>query len=329
MSEEDDTLKCPICYEDYDEKDYLPRILPCHHSSCHPCLQTLIQQTRRYINCPVCRKVHNVGPRGIMEFQQNKYILTCIKMKCAKVEEVVLVEPFPRCAAHNREMTLFCENETCKQLICPRCKPAEHTDHFVVEIEEKQEETTAILNQTKEYIKQITKELYDTRMSVDEHYNLSLVEIEAAREILVGYINQHLNQEKQKIQAHKEKNIKNITECIQDFEEKTQLLEEVTKSLERMDKSALDTHLIATIKQCIPKILIEIKSMKGFKYLNKEKPCWKETIKHLTTGIVPCDLPLAVTADESMNVGNQRSISISEKEGLHFLKFMFIHFHPG
>ncbi len=220
MSEEDGILKCPICYEDYDETHFLPRILPCHHSLCHPCLQTFIQQTRRQFNCPVCRQRHIVGPTGVLHFPQNQYILACIKMKSVQVEKVVLVEPFPRCAVHNREMTLFCENKTCKQILCPRCKHAEHSDHKVVEIEDKQEECLKIVNETTEYINERTKELTESRTNVDKDYDVSLALIDNTREALVKYVNHSLDVIRKKIEKHKKTNLKQITDCIIDFTEK-------------------------------------------------------------------------------------------------------------
>ncbi|KAI6234188.1 Protein phosphatase 1 regulatory subunit [Aphelenchoides fujianensis] len=45
---EDDQLECPICMDEFDD----PRVLPCGHSLCNGCLETL---RRGASLCPVCR----------------------------------------------------------------------------------------------------------------------------------------------------------------------------------------------------------------------------------------------------------------------------------
>ena len=50
--------ECSVCFEEYDNQDKFPKILPCGHTYCNNCLKGLI--TNKKIKCPKCRKENNV-----------------------------------------------------------------------------------------------------------------------------------------------------------------------------------------------------------------------------------------------------------------------------
>ena len=47
-------INCPICYDTYNDKDKIPRILLCGHTFCQICLMDL--RTSNILTCPTCRK---------------------------------------------------------------------------------------------------------------------------------------------------------------------------------------------------------------------------------------------------------------------------------
>ena len=47
-------IACPICYDHYNDKDKIPRILQCGHTFCQNCLMDL--RTSNILTCPTCRK---------------------------------------------------------------------------------------------------------------------------------------------------------------------------------------------------------------------------------------------------------------------------------
>ncbi len=75
MADLDDLTHCAICFEEYSQDSHIPRILPCIHTVCEPCLKSLIERTPQRITCAECRKRHYVGRKGVHTFQQNQYIL--------------------------------------------------------------------------------------------------------------------------------------------------------------------------------------------------------------------------------------------------------------
>lgn len=53
-------LTCCICLDRYRS----PKLLPCQHSFCEPCLDGLVDYARRQIKCPECRAEHRLPYSG-------------------------------------------------------------------------------------------------------------------------------------------------------------------------------------------------------------------------------------------------------------------------
>lgn len=62
-------LECPICSEQYDDKEQHPRVLPCLHSFCFSCLCRLLDQ-KKY-TCPLCNSDFNTGNTTIDLFPKD------------------------------------------------------------------------------------------------------------------------------------------------------------------------------------------------------------------------------------------------------------------
>lgn len=52
-----------------------PKLLPCHHTFCLPCLDNCVDVVHRVLKCPECRAEHPVPYEGVKNFQSN-YTLT-------------------------------------------------------------------------------------------------------------------------------------------------------------------------------------------------------------------------------------------------------------
>lgn len=46
-------VNCPICFDPYNDKEKIPRILTCGHTFCQHCLMDL--RTSNILTCPTCR----------------------------------------------------------------------------------------------------------------------------------------------------------------------------------------------------------------------------------------------------------------------------------
>ena len=69
-------LECPVCFE----KMCLPKLLPCGHTFCIVCLRKMADTKRREIECPNCRKIHNLPKDGVNGFNNNYTLLELISL---------------------------------------------------------------------------------------------------------------------------------------------------------------------------------------------------------------------------------------------------------
>ena len=63
-------LKCPICLETF----HTPKILPCLHSFCQKCLQSISKEGENVIICPTCRAETQIPCGGVQELSTNFFI---------------------------------------------------------------------------------------------------------------------------------------------------------------------------------------------------------------------------------------------------------------
>ena len=69
-------LECPICLEEYCQ----PKALPCQHTFClEPCLKDLVNSEKNNIECPICRKIHDLPNGGVEKFPNNFTMLELLE----------------------------------------------------------------------------------------------------------------------------------------------------------------------------------------------------------------------------------------------------------
>jgi hypothetical protein len=66
-------VTCPICYDQYNDKDKIPRILSCGHTFCQHCLMDL--RTSNILTCPTCRTYFSPDVKQLIK---NFTILDCL-----------------------------------------------------------------------------------------------------------------------------------------------------------------------------------------------------------------------------------------------------------
>ena len=121
---------CSQCSELYEEKgDHVPRILPCYNTICEGCIKKLLKAGSS-LKCPYCDNEKHKAPKGKKSFPENKYIITYLNN---------IVGKFDNCKEHDREMSMFCNDEACEKPICSLCLIQKHSQHPVCDIVEVQE----------------------------------------------------------------------------------------------------------------------------------------------------------------------------------------------
>ncbi|NXS79234.1 TRI59 protein, partial [Erpornis zantholeuca] len=126
MDRLEEELTCAICYDIFED----PRVLPCSHTFCRPCLQDLLQPSEEFpggrcLSCPSCRAVLAVPEAGPEALPIN-FALKAVIEKWQQ-EEPARAAPgagagaeAETCRAHPRQpLNIYCLQD--KQLVCGQC----------------------------------------------------------------------------------------------------------------------------------------------------------------------------------------------------------------
>ncbi|NXE40361.1 TRI59 protein, partial [Ptilorrhoa leucosticta] len=124
MERLEEELTCAICYEIFEE----PRVLPCSHTFCRPCLQGLLQPSDEIpsgscLSCPSCRAVVAVPAAGPEALPIN-FALKAVIEKCRQEEPAGAGAgagaEAGTCRAHPRQpLNIYCLQD--RQLVCGQC----------------------------------------------------------------------------------------------------------------------------------------------------------------------------------------------------------------
>ncbi|NXH93644.1 TRI59 protein, partial [Pachycephala philippinensis] len=116
----EEELTCAICYEIFEE----PRVLPCSHTFCRPCLQGLMQPPAeapggRCLSCPSCRALVAVPAAGPEALPIN-FALKAVIEKWQQEEPARAGAEEGTCRAHPRQpLNIYCLQD--KRLVCGQC----------------------------------------------------------------------------------------------------------------------------------------------------------------------------------------------------------------
>lgn len=120
----DEEVKCPVCFELFDE----PKYLQCMHIFCKRCINKLAQEralSRRsgmrkvvIVRCPTCRKPTQIGERGAKELPNIARIADIIKKSDAEANAPARSPTLQvsLCSDHKSKLSMCCH--TCDMLIC-------------------------------------------------------------------------------------------------------------------------------------------------------------------------------------------------------------------
>ena len=87
-----------------------------------------------------------VAVDGVKSFPENKYMLAVIKRRTPTPRKPPK-QRFKKCRLHcDRDVSLYCRNDSCKALICQLCLLKEHKHHDVIDIKEEEKEKSKALN---------------------------------------------------------------------------------------------------------------------------------------------------------------------------------------
>lgn len=110
-------ISCPICAYQFSTPDKVPKLLPCYHTICSPCIDSIIASTPlnsdSTIKCPICRQGANIPKNGVEGFFDNFF-------RSAPQQE----ETCDICGAQDTRKLEHCKE--CLSLLCVSCGDAHH-----------------------------------------------------------------------------------------------------------------------------------------------------------------------------------------------------------
>jgi len=158
---------CPICYNPYDAKERLPRLITCNegHTMCSSCLA--IQLNISYpFQCPFDKHIVIVVDTNISRFPINRALLDIVE------------EGHTNCTTHiDKKLDLICRG--CKEQICDRCeRKGPHQGHKVSVLEDALDETKKKVEMINNLSKRVQEEISESQRIIDEKEEKLLKEVD-------------------------------------------------------------------------------------------------------------------------------------------------------
>ena len=201
----DETTNCPVCFEAFDTKKRVPRLLPCTHTTCDECTSKLMRG--RSLTCPLCSKKRTLEA-GAAKFPENKYIIKYLEE--VKGNETTRISLFNSCPMHGREMNILCKSPGCEKDICQVCLMGPHRQHQVVDYMEEDKK----FDQLYEYLLHCQYSISIAEEEVDRKCTESIETLQKVKteynkmcDSLMEEVNKNRTEEKEKL-AEKMKRLK-------------------------------------------------------------------------------------------------------------------------
>lgn len=134
----DSQLWCPLCSDRLNE----PRILPCLHSFCKPCLENKVLD-KKSVKCPVCFQETALGEMGLDGLPSNMLINNLLDVVSGHDDELengtMNSVQICTCCDDGLSATHLCKD--CNEALCDSCVSAHHRvkltkDHLITEFDE-------------------------------------------------------------------------------------------------------------------------------------------------------------------------------------------------
>ncbi|XP_061408652.1 uncharacterized protein LOC133343226 [Lethenteron reissneri] len=142
MEHLEEDLTCPVCFSLFEE----PRVLPCSHTFCRRCLESVLQATveqfplwralRVPLKCPSCRHMFDMPSAGLSYLPLNYSLVAIVEkyrrqQKLQRERELAESTRPPACAEHSEQpLNVYCLTD--RTLVCGFCLTlGEHRSHDI------------------------------------------------------------------------------------------------------------------------------------------------------------------------------------------------------
>ncbi len=301
-----DNTNCPVCMEDYDVNEHIPRIFPCFDTFCQRCIKELLRQGQNELTCPQCRAVHKTLNKGFQAFQQNRYIVATLQNAKTNEKRKNLSQGphFKQCKMHMRKQTLFCKQNSCMRAICVKCLTQDHRLHDVQDIEEQHELYAECVKKTIENIAEKKNNLLKAKDDMTKYFKATHIDIERTKREIIKIVNTKFDKLKRDCDAMKVNNDQNLQRKIDFLNDKTIMLGDLEKESIAHSGEMYDFDLINGIQKSVGQDFDII----NVEYKQYKKPeVWKQMASDIC-GKLTCNKRTANTSNSPRD-GRLQSVS--------------------
>ncbi|ESO07943.1 hypothetical protein HELRODRAFT_110232 [Helobdella robusta] len=231
-------LSCHVCKELYRQ----PKLLPCLHSFCLPCLNSYVPDHSLSLACPICRQ-HSILPvSGVSGLRDNNFVSELATQLRNFLGKEAYMQPFNpsetmaiTCLQHEQvDVSHYCVD--CDTIICGACIQVEHRDHtmkilneFVVDEKVSLEKTlkklinhskppTLALRNIEKTQDKLMKQTLQSEQTINEHYGHLIKALEHRREYLLAQLFKK-SSEKKEILNFQKRSVENLKSTLDLFKE--------------------------------------------------------------------------------------------------------------
>ncbi|XP_064608353.1 E3 ubiquitin-protein ligase TRIM33-like isoform X2 [Liolophura sinensis] len=236
-------LRCAICRDRYESAEKVPKLLPCHHTFCLPCLTQMVRTEGEHrqsysplfrqlqnpvtIHCPSCRS-------GFLATEEN------LKQLATDYRVVQLMDFLKRtnrfkvnlCSKHHLQaLNFFCE--TCIVPVCRDCTVIDHKEykgHIVMDMEEALKKYVPTIDTTIDALEHEVATMQDRRLILEN----ATKELEESRHTLFLNVEQSFATLRTCMEE-REKEILELCDLVVD-KEKEKIADKLNLISEREDK---------------------------------------------------------------------------------------------
>ena len=255
----EEQLTCHVCLDLYTN----PKILPCHHSFCHECLEGLPQEREArgdtyYLSCPTCRQRTEVPREGVGAFpvaftlNNLKEITQSLKNKVSDPQQVT-------CNDHDKPLDMFCV--TCETVICYYCAIRTHEDHKHALVSDCYPKHYQMLHDSlkpvkgkKEALKKVLSDLAEREDEMRERGEGVLEEINGMVEEMIGILRQSERKLTEQVKRVTDAKLEMLSRQTKSVQTSLSLLEGIEDYVEQSLKTGTHQQVLSSKKQMMERM---------------------------------------------------------------------------
>ncbi|KAE9551605.1 hypothetical protein FO519_005179 [Halicephalobus sp. NKZ332] len=181
-------LTCAICLDRYKQ----PKLLPCHHSFCLPCLESYADSVHRNFKCPECRAEHQIPYDGVKAFQTNYTLTKFLDIHLEATDEnAEQLEAYIQ--RYNLERCKICD-EKAELEICHHCERKSCKECRTAHMEMVKRDLGRLLNQ----VRRLSNRVKEAAESLTKNVDLLTLNAETTKTEVKEYFHRYYNELKRR-----------------------------------------------------------------------------------------------------------------------------------